>query len=85
MESLKLFFDEKKKEENLKIINKLNLKERKQQVIKELETEDINIEKLNFLMLMDNTNEDLLYKYIQSFDKFMVFKIIQKYSSYMSL
>ena len=75
----------RKKEENLKIINKLNLKERKQQVIKELETEDINIEKLNFLMLMDNTNEDLLYKYIHSFDKIMVFKIIQKYSSYMSL
>ena len=86
MKKVKLFLDKKKKilSENLKKINKLSLKERKQQVIKELENESLNLEFLEYLLLMDNTNEDLLYKYIDSTDKNNVHKEIMKFCYYMS-
>lgn len=85
MDAIKILFSNHKKRENLDKINKLSLKERKQQVINELKNETLNLDKLDFLMLMDNTNEDLLYRYIESINQKLFFQMMQKYSSYMCL
>ena len=84
MDAFKILFSNHKKRENYKI-NELSLKERKKQVINELKNEVLNLDKLDFLMLMDNTNEELLYRYIESMNQNIIFKMIQKYSSYMCL
>ena len=55
--------------EKLKEINKLSLKERRQKVMDELKKENLNLEELDILLLMDNTNENLLYRYIISLNK----------------
>ncbi len=68
----------------LKEINKLSLKERKELVVKELEKCSINSERLKELILMDNTNEDLLYRFIQSLKKNEVNNEIIRFSTYMS-
>jgi len=85
MEVLKIYLNREQKQKNLEIINQLSLKERKQQVINELNNKNINLDKLNFLILMDNTNEDLLYRYIESMGKDLFYTIMQQYSSYISL
>ena len=56
------------KDENNEI-NELGLKERKQKVIKELKNNNLTIKQLNNLLLLDNTNEDLICRYILSFNK----------------
>lgn len=87
MEGIKIHFNEDKKHEFIKIINKISLKERRQRVENELEKEKKNPEDFKFLLLMDNTNEDLLYQYIQSLNTKNIYdkKIIEKYSNYMGL
>ena len=75
----------KKFEEIMKEIYKLSLKERKLRVVKELENKDLDPEKIKELLLMDNTNENLLFRYIQSLNKSNVILEIQKYSCYMGI
>ena len=70
--------------ESLKEINKLSLKERKELVAKELQKSSINSERLKELLLMDNTNEDLLYRFIQSLKKNEVNNEIIRFSIYMN-
>ena len=70
MESLSFDYNKNTtiKDENNEI-NELGLKERKQKVIKELKNNNLIIEQLNNLLLFDNTNEDLICRYILSFNK----------------
>ena len=79
------FFSKEEMAECLKKINNLSLKERKQLVKKELKNKELNNEKLQFLLLMDNTNEELIFRYLQSMDKSLAMLIIPKYVDYMSL
>ena len=87
MEGIKIHFNEDKNHEFIQNINKISLKERRQRVENELEKEKKNPEDFKFLLLMDNTNEDLLYQYIQSLNTKNIYdkKIIEKYSNYMGL
>ena len=87
MKKMALEFSRKKKKASkaaLKEINKLSLKERKEIVIKELTKSFPNLERLEELLLMDNTNEDLLYRYIQSLKEDEVYYEIKRFSTYMS-
>ena len=70
--------------EKLKEINKLSLKERRQKVIYELKKETLNLEELEFLLLMDNTNEDLLYRYIQTLNKSNLYVKIERVSYFIN-
>lgn len=72
-------------EEDLKIVNKLSLKERKQQVLDELKKENLDKKRLKYLLLLDNTNEKLLYKYLRTVKKNIILKIIPVYSDFMSI
>ena len=47
-------------EKLIKETYKLTLKQRKQEVQNELKKENLDLEKLQYLLLLDNTNEDLL-------------------------
>ena len=90
MEELKLYFKdiEKQKEEKekkMREIYKLSLKERKRKVRKELEKKDLDSEKIKELLLMDNTNENLLFRYILSLNKSIVIYEMQKYSCYIGV
>ena len=85
MEAIKNFFDKKKKEENLKNVNKLTLKERKQIVKNSLKKIDINLDEFKYLLLLDNTNEELIFRFIKSLDEDSIYFIMQKYMSYLSL
>ena len=90
MEELKLYFKdiEKQKEEKekkMREIYKLSLKERKRKVRKELENKDLDSEKIKELLLMDNTNENLLFRYILSLNKSIVIYEMQKYSCYIGV
>ena len=69
----------------IKEINKLTLKQRRQEVQKQLENENLELEKLQYLLLLDNTNEELLYRYILASEKEIVNLAMQRYSCYMSL
>lgn len=84
---IKDYFNKKEKKfEYLKEINKLNLNERKQKVIDELlVNQSLSLEKLNYLLLMDNTNEELVYRYICMLKKSDVFLEKNRFSSYISL
>ena len=87
MKKMALEFSRKKKKASkaaLKEINKLSLKERKTIVIEELTKSFPNLERLEELLLMDNTNEDLLYRYIQSLKEDEVYYEIKRFSTYMS-
>ena len=90
MEELKLYVKdiEKQKEEKekkMREIYKLSLKERKRKVRKELENKDLDSEKIKELLLMDNTNENLLFRYILSLNKSIVIYEMQKYSCYIGV
>ena len=90
MEELKLYFKdiEKQKEEKekkMREIYKLSLKERKRKVRKELENKDLDSEKIKELLLMDNTNENLLFRYILSLNKPIIIYEMQKYSCYIGV
>jgi hypothetical protein len=90
MEELKLYVKdiEKQKEEKekkMREIYKLSLKERKRKVRKELEKKDLDSEKIKELLLMDNTNENLLFRYILSLNKSIVIYEMQKYSCYIGV
>ena len=90
MEELKLYFKdiEKQKEEKekkMREIYKLSLKERKRKVREELENKDLDSEKIKELLLMDNTNENLLFRYILSLNKSIVIYEMQKYSCYIGV
>ena len=74
-----------KDEQQIKEINKLTLKQRKKEVQEQLENKNLNLEKLNYLLLLDNTNEELLYRYILALKKDNVILEMQRYSCYMSL
>ena len=79
---------EKEKEEikqKMKEIYKLSLIEKKRIILRELEKEFIEPEKIKDLLLMDNTNENLIFKYILSLNKNIIINEMQKYSSYMSI
>ena len=79
---------EKEKEEikqKMKEIYKLSLIEKKRIILRELEKEFIEPEKIKNLLLMDNTNENLIFKYILSLNKNIIINEMQKYSSYMSI
>ena len=70
--------------EKLKEINKLSLKERRQKVMKELKKETLNFEELDNLLLMDNTNENLLYRYILSLNKGDIYEEMEKFSYFIN-
>ena len=85
MEEINLEKIVKVEEENLEKINKLNLSERKGLVKKELENKNLSTKELKELLLMDNTNEMLLCRYIQSLDdKVVAENAILKYSNFIS-
>ena len=65
-------------------IVKLHLIERKKKVKEALKNQNLNLERLKILLLCDNTNEDLIYKYILSLDEKQSFSEILKYSNYLS-
>ena len=65
------------------IVN-LHLIERKKKVKEALKNQNLNLERLKILLLCDNTNEDLIYKYILSLDEKQSFSEILKYSNYLS-
>jgi len=90
MEELKLYFKDigkqkEEKEKKMREIYKLSLKERKRKVRKELEKKDLDSEKIKELLLMDNTNENLLFRYILSLNKSIVIYEMQKYSCYIGV
>ena len=90
MEELKSYSKEtekqkEEKEKKMREIYKLSLKERKRKVIKELENKDLDSEKIKELLLMDNTNENLLFRYILSLNKSIVIYEMQKYSCYIGV
>ena len=90
MEELKSYFKEtekqkEEKEKKMREIYKLSLKERKRKVRKELENKDLDSEKIKELLLMDNTNENLLFRYILSLNKSIVIYEMQKYSCYIGV
>ena len=66
-------------------IVKLHLIERKKKVKEALKNQNLNLERLKILLLCDNTNEDLIYKYILSLDEKQSFSEILKYSDYLSI
>ena len=70
--------------DELKEVNKLSLKERRQKVINELKKESLNLEELDLLLLMDNTNESLLYKYFESVNKNNSYDEIERFSYFIS-
>ena len=73
-----------KSKEQIKEINKLNLKQRKKEVQNELKNKNLNLVKLQYLLLLDNTNEDLLFRYMLALDKENVIDEMEKYSRYIS-
>ena len=77
--------ENEERKEKMKEIYKLSLIERKRKVLKELEKEFLDTEKIKDLLLMDNTNENLIFKYFLSLDKNIIIHNIEKYSSYMSV
>ena len=79
------FFEKKKQKEMHKNIYKLSLKERKKIVENSLSKLEINRDEFNYLLLLDNTNEQLIYRFIQSLDKNSVYLEMQKYTSYLSV
>ena len=90
MEELKTYFKEtekqkEEKEKKMREIYKLSLKERKRKVREELENKDLDSEKIKELLLMDNTNENLLFRYILSLNKSIVIYEMQKYSCYIGV
>ena len=70
--------------EKLKEINKLSLRERRQKTMNELKKEKLNFEELDSLLLMDNTNESLLYRYILSLDKGDAYDEIKRFSYFIN-
>ena len=76
--------ESEKSKEQIKEINKLNLKQRKKEVQNELKNKNLNLEKLKYLLLLDNTNEDLLFRYMLALDKENVIDEMEKYSRYIS-
>ena len=70
--------------EKLNKINQLSLKERRLKVINELKKETLNFEELDFLLLMDNTNENLLYRYLLSLNKNNVYDEIERFSYFIN-
>ena len=65
-------------------VNKLDLFERKEKLKQILKNEKLSKEELEDLLLLDNTNEDLLYRYILLLDKSSADSAIRKYSDYIS-
>ena len=70
--------------EKLNKINQLSLKERRLKVINELKKETLNFEELDILLLMDNTNENLLYRYLLSLNKSNVYDEIERFSYFIN-
>ena len=71
--------------ENLEEIYKLSLKERRQKVMNELKKEALKFEELVLLLFFDNTNENLLYRYILSFNENDIYNELEKFSYFISL
>ncbi len=76
MESIEL--KENNKDNSLNEIVKLSLKERKEIVKNKLNQPNITNKDLNDLLNYDNTNEDLIFKYLNSFNQ-LEYALIQKY------
>ena len=74
-----------KKNNILEEIANLHLIERKKKVKEALKDQNLNLQELKNLLLCDNTNEDLIYKYILSLDEEQAFSEILKYSNYLSI
>ena len=74
------------REKNSKKISQLSLKKRKEIVQEKLKIKEINSEMFNELLIMDNTNEELIYRYIISLssDENIALAAMQKYSYYIS-
>ena len=51
-------------EKHIKDIYKLTLKQRKIEFKNELKNENLNLENFQYLLSLNNTNEDLLYRYM---------------------
>ena len=82
MESIEL--KENNKDNSLNEIVKLSLKERKEIVKNKLNQPNITNKDLNDLLNYDNTNEDLIFKYLNSFNQ-LEYALIQKYICVLSL
>ena len=77
-------------------INELSLRERKEKVIKELINKELTTKQLSNLLFLDNTNEDLIFRYLISFNNEVLHsninneqnnidKLIIYYSNYLSI
>ena len=85
----KINFNKIKKDDKINNIPEgiveLHLIERKKKVKEDLKNQNIKQEELKILLLCDNTNADLIYKYILSLDEEQSFSEILKYSNYLSI
>jgi len=69
----------------LGVVNEVELDDRKVKVKEELKKPKLNTEELKNLLLYDNTNEELIYRYIVSLDKEDVFDEFKKYWNFISV
>ena len=78
--------DKKERDKKAREISQLSLKKRKEIIQEKLKNKEIDSEMFNELLMMDNTNEELIYRYIISLsrDENIALEEIQKYSYYMS-
>jgi hypothetical protein len=65
-------------------ITDLDLKQRKSKLKEELKNQNLSKEELEILLLLDNTNENLIFRYLLSLDKTNANMIIPLYSSFIS-
>ena len=73
-------------EKLIKETYKLTLKQRKQEVQNELKKENLDLENLHYLLLLDNTNEDLLYRYMLALkNESFIINAMKRYSCFMSV
>lgn len=67
-------------EKHIKDIYKLTLKQRKIEFKNELKNENLKLENLQYLLSLNNTNEDLLYRYMLTVKNENVINEMEKYS-----
>ena len=67
-------------EKHIKDIYKLTLKKRKIEFKNELKNENLKLENLQYLLSLNNTNEDLLYRYMLTVKNENVINEMEKYS-----
>ena len=69
----------------LEEVNEVELDDRKVKVKEKLKKPKLNTEELKKLLLYDNTNEELIYRYILYLDKTDVFNEFRKHWNFISV